>query len=175
MKKLITICFLIATCFIINAQEKNAVDSINHYNQFYLGDSFEKHINEISKFKDTDYYEYKTNDVLMAFGETVETVYLKFNKINAGKLIEIFLVYKQISTKEKELIKKHYIQINDELTQKLGEKHKKDEGNPGTVSWKGKKTQLTYELNKYIDEEELIKNGNNKVLALYSSIKITLL
>jgi hypothetical protein len=175
MKKLLTICLLIATSIATNAQEKNAVDSLDHYKQFYLGESFEKYKNEISKFKDTDYYEYKTNDVLIAFGETVETVYLKFNKKNTGKLIEIFLVYKQISTKDQELIKKQYVQINNELTQKLGVNYKKDEEKPGAVTWKGKKIQLSYELNKYVNEKELIINGNYEVLALYSSIKITLL
>jgi hypothetical protein len=53
--------------------------------------------------------------------------------------------------------------------------YKKDEEKPGAVTWKGKKIQLSYELNKYVNEKELIINGNYEVLALYSSIKITLL
>lgn len=175
MKKLLTICLLIATAFISDAQQKIAVDSLNHYKQFYLGESFEKYKNEILKFKDTDYYEYETNDVLIAFGETVETVYLKFDKKNTGKLIEIFLVYKQISKENLELIKKQYLQINNELTQKLGVNYKKDEGKPGVVTWKGKKTQLSYELQRVVNQEKLDKYGEIYVLAVYSSIKIALL
>lgn len=174
MKKLLTICLLIVTTFNVNAQEKFAVDSITHFKQFHLGDDYEKHKREISKVKDTDYYEYKTNDVLIAFGETVETVYLNFNN-NGGKLIGISLEYKKISKEKIELIKTQYVLINNELTQKLGSNYKKDDERPGLAIWKGNKIQLNYELNKYVDERALLKKGEYKVLGVFSSITISLL
>lgn len=176
MKKLITICFFLAVIFTVNAQQKFAVDSLNEIIGFKLGESYEKYKNEISNINESEYSEYKTKEIQIAFGDTIKRVLLKFDQKGTGKLTEIYFIYNPISKYKMDLLKSKVGKMSNEIVKKLDKNYIKtvDKEKGETITWTGNKIKFNFNLEKLLDKswESLTNNGGYEVLGIVRTIQL---